>query len=165
MGVEKKHSWQSGEQRLWIGVLFLLIGVGVLRGAFWIHQDLASFEKTAASASATVIDFKRSRSAGRYRTTTYLARVQFIDLHGNTRRLYSRTGRNWPYERGETVTILYQPDNAESVVIDDWYHYLMRYGTEILLGGFGLLFLAGALSVFIRIFIRVRDASAAKNPE
>jgi len=165
MGVEKKYSWwPSDERRLWVGVLFLLMGVGVLRGAFWIYQEETSFEKTAASASATVIGVKKERGTSRY-GPSYLARVQFIDLHGNTRRLYSRTGNPWAYERGETVTILYQSDNPESVVIDDWYNDLMWYFTEILLGGCGLIFLAVALSVFIRIFIRSRDASAAKNPE
>jgi len=120
---------------------------------FDMLQEKASFKKTAVSASATVIGFKKERVGrpGR-QTSKYFPLVQFIDQRGRTLKRYSRS-RVWPYKRGKTVTVLYQLDTSKSVVIDDWQNSMNSAFILIFMGGFGLWSIAAALLVFMRIFI------------
>jgi len=156
MRIEKKLSWQWGEPvpawLPWFGLLFLLLGLAMLGGAFWFYQKEASFEQMAASASGTVIDLMRKRSSSTnsqgatHDSITYSPVVQFIDLHGKTQMLYATGGSNPPaYRRGEIVTVLYEPDNPEFAVIDDWQRYMGAIIPSVL----GLIFSLLGLLVFL----------------
>jgi len=123
----KTLSWRLGEPvpawLPWFGLLFLLVGLGMLGGGFWSYQKEVEFDKATVSTSGTVIDLI-SRSSTRS-SATYSPVVQFIDQSGNEQELHSRVGSNPPaYRLGEKVTVLYKADNPEFAVIDDWERYL-----------------------------------------
>jgi len=129
----------------WMGGIFLLIGLVLLTVSVWLFQRAATFEATAATTSGTVINLVSSHGRRLDRDGLALARrsihyrpvVEFIDSQGRRKEMQSAFGSNPPaYKSGEQVTILYDPDNPEFAVIDDWH----RYSSEVILLGIGIIF-------------------------
>jgi len=163
MRFEKRFSWQwskSSSDRLPVplGLIFLLVGLGMLVGSIWAYQKDKQFAESAVAAQGTVIDLikKRSRQSDSQgfssETIMYAPVVQFIDQRGQIQLLHATGGSNPPtYRRGEIVTVLYEPDNPEFAVIDNWE----RYYLVLFLSGMGLLFtLLGLLALWIAITVK-----------
>jgi len=128
---------------VWMGWIFLLIGVGLLLGSAWLFHQEATFEATAQSTSGTVINLLKGVETHRNRdgfsrsSVYYKPVVAFTDGQGQVQEIHSTSGSNPPtYKRGEQVAVLYDPDNPEFAVIDDWRRHL----AGMILGGIGLLF-------------------------
>jgi len=172
MKIERTFTWTFGEPvppipawLPWFGLFFLLVGLFFIwLGVFLFYQKDTGFEQMGVSASGTVIDLIRKRSIRTNSqgtdTIIYSPVVQFIDLHGKTQMLYSRSGSNPPvYRRGEIVTVLYDPDNPEFAVIDDWQSDISKIIPAVI----GLIFsLIGLCTFLFAIYHRLKQAKENK---
>jgi len=138
----------------WIGPVFLCIGLGLLLGSAWLFQRAAEFDETAITAPGTVINLIKSVESRHSRdgfdrrssSIAYTPVVAFIDSRGRRQEMQSDVSSNPPaYKRGEQVTVLYDPDNPEFAVIDDWHRHL----AGLITGGMGLIFSIVALAVML----------------
>jgi len=128
----------------WMNIIFILLGLGMLGGGFYAYWQEKQFDKIAVSTSGTVIDFAqrrgyvRNNQDSRSRAVIYYHPVvQFTDQQGKSQEFNTSEGSTSPkYRRGDKVTVLYEPDNPEFAVIDDWGRYLIT----MILGGIGVVF-------------------------
>jgi len=144
----------------WMGALFLCIGVGLLLGSAWLFYRAALFDESAQTAPGTVVNLikneesRRSRDGFSHRSIAYTPVVAFIDSNGHRQEIQSNISSNPPaYKRGEKVAVLYDPDNPEFAMIDDWHRHLSGFIT----GGMGLIF-----SVVGAIFVLTLKKSATQ---
>lgn len=119
-----------------LNFLFLLIGIGLLAGAYYMYRDTSEFVATARSAQGTVVALRSGAPEVRFRTGEG-REVQFTS---------SVSSKPPSYRVGETVEVLYRhdrPDDAEvNAIMTLWL------GT-IILGGMGSVFsLIGGALVF-----------------
>jgi len=131
----------------WMGGIFLLVGLVLLTSSAWLFQRTAAFDAIAVETSGTVVNLtaskerRRDRDGAIRRSVHYRPVVEFIDSQGRKQTLESSHGSNPPaYKRGETVAILYDPDNPEFAVIDDWHRY---FADMIVLGMGGIFSVVG----------------------
>ena len=122
---------------LWIfGGVFLLVGLGMLSGGFFLWQSQADFAAHALSAEGEVTDLVyRSSSKG---GGTYIPAVKFTTADGKLVHMTGSTGSGSPsYARGDHVRILYDAANPERARIDS---FMENWFAALLLGGMGLVF-------------------------
>jgi len=117
--------------------LFLLIGLGLLAGAYFVYRNTSEFVDTARRAQGTVVALRGGAPEVQFRTEQG-REVQFTS---------SVSSKPPSYRVGETVEVLYhkdQPENAEiNGIMTLWF------GTMIL-GGLGTVFsLIGAALLFV----------------
>lgn len=104
-----KAAWLFGGIFGGLGSIFALIGFGM------IANDLM-FASSAEETTGTVIrNITQSDSDG----VSYKPVVEFRDSSGTRREFASSMSTSWiAYDQGETVDVLYDPDNPERASID-----------------------------------------------
>lgn len=119
-----------------VGILFLLIGLGLLTGGFFMWRSKADFVAHALHADGTVtgLDYQRSSKG----SGTYHPLVQFTAQDGNIVNFTSDSGsRPAAYSRGDHLPVLYAAANPEDAVIDSFIDLWL--GT-LIFAGLGLVF-------------------------
>lgn len=146
---------------LWVvGIVFFLVGVGMLTGGFFMWRSHATFVAHAAHADGVVtdLDYQRSSKGG----GTYHPRVDFTAANGTVVHYTSSSGSNpAPYSRGDHVVMLYDPANPERAQIDS---FMENWFVTLFLGGMGLVFaLVGGGIIWSRLNQRKVRAWLAQN--
>jgi hypothetical protein len=122
--------------------VFTLIGVGMLAGVAILYVQTRSFIAEAVEVKGTVV-----RASDR-------PVVTFMDQRGVPVELTASTSTSPPrYALGETVTVLYRPDDLSSARIKSFFD--LWFGT-VFLAGFGALFTAVGAGFFIASRVRAR---------
>ena len=115
--------------------IFILIGLGLLAGAFYMYQNTSEFLRNATRADGTVIELIASRSSD---STTYTPVVTFTTLEGEKIEFTSSTSSNPPaYSQGEHVDIFYKPSAPQDAKLSG---YFSLWGGATILGGLGSVF-------------------------
>lgn len=135
---------------LWIGAVFLVVGVGMLAGAAFAERSARQFETEAIAASGTVIDLSRRSSDDGY---TYAPVVEWFDGAGTRHEFVGSVASSPPsYEVGESVAVRYRAGQPGRARIADFAN---RYLLPLIFGGLGAVFavVGGGIVVF---FVRNR---------
>jgi len=129
---------------IFIKYLFLLIGLGMLVGSFFLYQNTVSFLETAIKADGVVVDLVRSRNSD---STTYAPTVRFKTNRGNTIEFTSTTSSNPPsYSVGEKVEVLYEPSQPHSAKINSFFSV---WGGAVIVCGLGTVFFVVGFAIII----------------
>jgi Protein of unknown function (DUF3592) len=123
--------------------VFILVGIGLLVGAFSMYKNTSSFVTEASRAEGTVVDFQMSRRGRTYspmsrRGRTYSPIIHFISQEGKKVEFISSVGTNPPsYSKGQKVEVLYQPTEPQNAKING---FSSLWASSVILGGLGGLF-------------------------
>ncbi|WP_421780334.1 DUF3592 domain-containing protein [Kiloniella litopenaei] len=130
--------------------IFITVGlIALLSMGAWSYKTY-QFIDTAHSAQGTVINLIQSRSTSSSSTSNsyvYRPEVSFKTLTGDEIIFQSSTGSNPPaYKKGESVSILYEPENPQDAKINDT---LSLWFSPVILGLVGLIFSAFGIGISI----------------
>jgi Protein of unknown function (DUF3592) len=123
--------------------VFILVGIGLLVGAFSMYKNTSSFVTEASRAEGTVVDFQMSRRGRTYspmsrRGRTYSPIIHFISQEGKKVEFISSVGTNPPsYSKGQKVEVLYQPTEPQNAKING---FSSLWASSVILGGLGGIF-------------------------
>ncbi len=141
-----------------VGGIFLAVGLAMLAGSIYLYSSQSEFLAIAKSTEGRVIDMSRQVSTDDDGTSyTYAAVVRFTDDNGTTHEFVNPNSSNPPsYSKGQTVPLLYAPDNPGNAFIDDFFG---RWGVVVILGPMAAIFsLLGGALFFTQIYkARIRD--------
>lgn len=131
-----------------IKYIFIIVGVGMLIGTFFIYKKTTNFLETAITAEGTVVNLLQSRSNNSSSNSTmYTPVVRFTDKQGKEFEFTSSTSSNPPaYNTGEIVEVLYAPKTPEDATIKGFFSIWL--GT-LILGGIGSIFAIIGLGFFV----------------
>lgn len=138
----------------WVfGIIFTLVGIGMLVGCGWTLGSTLKFRKEATTTEGTVVDFSTSRdNKGK---VMYSPIVEYRDLSGTTRQLSSSVSSSSPgYDRGDKVNVRFMPQTPESARIDS---FMENWFAPLLLGGLGFLFFAIGVGAFVAAVTAARN--------
>lgn len=127
----------------YVGPVFTLVGLAAIGLSIYLGMQRAEFLEKALKADGKVIELIESRSDDSY---VYYPRVEF-NLPETDRVLTFRheSGSNPPsYRIGESVSVLYDPQNPQNAIIDAGLFNWMGAGLSSMLG---ILFAAAGLSI------------------
>lgn len=147
----------------WVLVVILLVGLGVLVGGGFVAKQRGEFLSDARQATGEVIDFKRrtSTSDGKTTTTWYPIVRYRPPGHDAPVTFQHDTGSSSPaYNRGESVAVLYAPENPDEAIIDAGLMNWLGPGVMILVGG--VFTVAGGLGLRSRLKQRRRQSAAVE---
>lgn len=122
--------------------LFVLIGVGMLTGAYFLHAGKKDFVSHAVRTTGTVVDFdtlktgmlQRDKREGRVPV------VRFETPSGDPVRFTVDTYVAWAdYRIGDTVTVLYEKGNPSNADIHQFYEL---WFFQLLMALIGICFVA-----------------------
>jgi hypothetical protein len=120
-----------------IGILLLLAGLALLACAVWLNQREKTFYAAALRADGRVIELV-ARGGGRS-GSTWAPRVELTDTAGRVVRFVNGVSSKPPaYRVGESVRIVYSPNNSEQAKIDSFFG---RWGLVMISGVIGVVFL------------------------
>lgn len=121
---------------LWVGGIFLPIGLAMLGAAWWSFSEDRAFNRDALSGSGTVVALTFSRDSDG--DTSWRPVVEFADRDGATHRFTGRVGSNPPsYHEGEQVNVIYNGWAPGDARIDSFFD---RHFGMALFGGMGTIF-------------------------
>ena len=114
--------------------LGVIIGLGLLGGAYYAGQDMVALNRGGYKTTGIVKDFDYRRSGNsRY---LYYAQIEFTDLEGRKVDFDDHMGSNSPtYRRGAKVAVLYMPESPARAIID---HGIWNWALSVLLGALGV---------------------------
>ncbi|HET8941257.1 MAG TPA: DUF3592 domain-containing protein [Rudaea sp.] len=143
-----------------VGIIFLVIGLGLLTGGFFLWRSKTNFIAHALHADGTVTDLDYQR--GSKGSGTYHPVVQFTAQDGKIIHFTSSTGsKPAAYSRGDRLRVFYDAANPEDASIDS---FASNWLGTLILGGMGLLFtLIGGGIVWWRLNQRKVRAWLAQN--
>lgn len=122
------------------GFFFQFLGIAAMAAALYFAIDTRNFLDTAARAEGTVVELEYSRSSGN--SGGYRPVVVFFTPKGEKIRFASSLSSDPPlYKRGETVVVVYPPDNPYNARISG---FISLWIIPLTLGAVGgVFFLAG----------------------
>lgn len=131
--------------------IFVVIGVVILIASRWIATNAYEFTEHALRTQGTVVELQQAeskRSSNKRRSSVYYPIVTFSTSDGQNITFRESVGTNPPaYEQGETVDVLYLPDNPNDARIKDW---LSLWLLPTVFFSFGALsFLFGCIGLWI----------------
>ncbi|MEM8603584.1 MAG: DUF3592 domain-containing protein, partial [Cyanobacteria bacterium P01_H01_bin.121] len=127
-----------------IKYVFTFVGIGMLVATYFFYTNTQTFLDSAIAAEGTVIELIRSRSND---STTYRPIVQFTSPSGEPIEFVSSVGSNPPrYKPGQTVAILYNPENPQNARLDGFF---ALWGSSLILGGIGTSFTATGIGLWV----------------
>jgi hypothetical protein len=104
-----------------IGPIFLIVGVGLLLGFFFVFSRTRRFLASAQEARAEVIGIKESIGSSRDRV--YYPVLRYRTQQGATKEVVSSVGSNPPrYKEGDSVVVLYDPAQPGDVRIHSFFN-------------------------------------------
>ncbi len=122
----------------WIATIFAVIGLGLLVGGGYLVYRTQVFLSTAASAPGVVTGLVRSQDSDG--GSTYRPEVRFVASTGDTVDFVGSVGSSPPaYDRGEAVTVRYDPANPHDARLEGFFDLWFAPG---LLGLLGTIFTA-----------------------
>lgn len=154
---------RGGKAGPWVMGVFLLVGLGALVGGGILAKQRADFLASALTATGEVIDFERRTSTSDGRTTTTYYPVVRYQPPGRaeTFTFEHDSGSSSPgYRRGESVTVLYAPDDPGDAIIDAGLLNWLGPSLMIVLGG--VFALVGGLGLRSRTKQRKQQPPPAK---
>lgn len=117
--------------------IFIAVGICLLIIALFLFGNSRSFLSHAQPTQGVVEELVRSGSSD---SAAYKPRVRFKAADGRDITFVSPFGRNPPsYKRGETVDVLYLPDNPEKARIRSFF---ALWGVALIIGLIAIVFLA-----------------------
>ena len=127
--------------------IFILVGVSLLIGSYFIYQNNKSFVSEAILTEGTVVDLQRTRSSDS-NSYHYRPVVLFTIKTGESIEFISSTGSNpASYTKGEKVEVLYDPSDPQSARIKEFFSL---WGTTVILGSMGaVFFLIGGIMLIV----------------
>lgn len=127
---------------------FLTVGIAMLLGAGVAYKNVDAFVQGALTAEGTVVYLVKNKDSD---SVVYKPVVQFTGQNGEQAEFTSSVGTNPPaYSVGDTVEVLYAPDDIDDAKINDLFSLL---GSVIILTAFGgVFFLLGAIIFMVGIF-------------
>ncbi len=136
-------------------LVFGLVGVGLLTGAFFALKSEMSFRADSVTAEGTVVDLAPTTdSDGK---VLHKPVVDFIDRNDQRHRITGTTASSPPsYRIGEAVTVRYRPAEPTDAHLDS---FMDSWLLVVILGGIGLVFTAFAAG-FLTYAIRRRRIRA-----
>ena len=126
-----------GPRILWKAFMgiFAVLGLGMLTGAALMFHSTTNFVARTEAASGVVTDLEYRRGSD---GPTYYPVIRFRGPTGQDVFFKGRVGSNPArYARGETVTVLYDPETPEKARIDSFFQ--LWFG-PLVLGGLGAVF-------------------------
>jgi hypothetical protein len=116
------------------GSAVVTIAIIVLTMSFLLYHHTHRFVLTASRAQGTVTKMVEQSGNNYYPVYT------FQDSQGNRHEIYSSWGSNPPaYKIGDTVSVIYPPNNPEQAEIDDFLHLWLFMAMLTAFGFFDLL--------------------------
>lgn len=138
-----------------IKYVFAFIGASMLAGAFASYSSTTSFLERSETAQGTVVELIRSRSSD---SNSYYPVIEFTAASGRRVEFQSNSGSNPPsYNRGEQVSVFYEPSNPEAAKIDGFFSL---WGAALIVGGIGSVF--GVIGVGMLAYGAMRNRSNAR---
>jgi hypothetical protein len=130
-----------------IGPIFLIVGVGLLLGFFFVFSRTRRFLASAQEARAEVVGMQ-DRIGTDHRTRVYYPVLRYRTQQGATKEVVSSVGSTPPrYKEGDSVAVLYDPAKPEDVRI---HSFLNVWVAPLVLGALGvILTLVGAGLTFL----------------
>ena len=124
------------------GIIFGLIGVGMLIGGYYTWSSTNAFLQTATKAQGEVVNVVRERSSDSDGRTSYsyYPEIKFRTSTNEEVIFKSSSGSNPPsYRTGESVEVLYDPQNPPNASINS---FMSLWLGTIILSVIGLVFAA-----------------------
>lgn len=119
-------------------LIFGLVGLGLLIGAFFAISSTLSFRSISKQAGGVVVDLAESR--GDKGETMSKPVVEWTDPAGKRRRFTGSVASSPPsYSRGEKVTVRYDPSHPETARLDS---FMENWFAAMILGILGGVFTA-----------------------
>jgi len=132
-------------------LLFGLVGLGLLTGAFFAVRSEINFRTGAISVPGTVVDLEPTQ--GRRGGTLYKPVFKFTDRNDRVHRITSSLASSPPsFRRGEVVTVRYRPENPNDAHLDS---FMESWFLPLILGGPGTVF-TGIAAGFVVYAVRRR---------
>jgi hypothetical protein len=127
------------------GMVIALMGVAILASCVFISLKRVDFIADSIAVSGTV---EATGSSGTGDSKEYSVTVSYKDPAGNSRTSKITGSSNVKFlQRGEVLALRYVPDSPDSIVIDSIWEL---WGTAIMVGAVGLVFLIGGVRVLIK---------------
>lgn len=127
-----------------IAALFILVGMGLLIGAFLSYDDTNSFLEGAIRADGVIVknlERKDVDTKSHRKSVTYFPVIHFVTPKGERIEFNSLVGSNPPrYSVGQRISVLYLPDNPYEARINDSFSI---WGFTAIVGAIG-----GAFFIF-----------------
>ena len=129
-----------------VGVIFFLIGAGLLVGDFFVVKGTMVFLNNSEKADGSVVKVVQSRSAeGNY---MYSPEVSFVDAGGQTINFISNLSSSIStYTVGQKVSVLYDISNSQSAKINTFFQ--LWFG-PIIMTVLGVIFFLVGLLILIK---------------
>jgi hypothetical protein len=125
-----------------LGVIFVLIGGGLLAAAVSHFRRRRAFIKQSTTAKGTIVAFAENREG---EEVSYFPRIAFNTPSGREVIFESGAGSSSnPGRIGNTVTVRYRPDQPDVAEIDS---FVSLWGPALLLAFLGVLFLSIGLGI------------------
>jgi hypothetical protein len=135
------------------GWVFIATGIITLTIAFFVYRHAQNFVQSASRTQATIT--KLIERPGQNSSSVYFPVFRFQDANGQAHEIDSSSGQYPPaYKVGDTVTVLYQPQQPEKAKLDTFFDV---WGWAAMLGGFGVLDLVVGSGMLVFVFITQRS--------
>lgn len=120
------------------GFFALLVGLGMLWGAWGLSQSTLKFKAGGVATEGTVIDFETERSTTDGKSKTmYKPVVEYTTTDGNTLTFTTSSSTSSPsYDRGEKVKVLYSKITPERARLDS---FMENWFGPLILGCLGVI--------------------------
>lgn len=139
------HSRDFMKKASIINKIFLVIGIGMLIGSFFMYSNTKEFLNSAIETEGVVTELVRSHSSD---SIMYRPIFEFKTQEGKTVEITSSVASNPPsYSRGEKIDVLYQESAPEKAKINSFFSL---WGATLIVGVIGLVFLL--IAVFTLVF-------------
>jgi hypothetical protein len=125
-------------------ILFTLIGLGMLVGAYFLSASTRHFLQVAKRTSGEVTEIlreKRSSGTGskRQSSTVYFPEIRFTTDNGIPVVFRGSSGGSSPtHHVGQRVEVLYDPAAPHDASLSGWFHL---WGPAVIVGVMGAVFL------------------------
>lgn len=144
-----------------VGVIFALVGAGLLVGSFFSFSSTKSFVASAASATGTVIENRyeqsSSTSSSRSSSGSYYPFIKFSTEAGQEITFRGNVGSNpASFTVGEQVSIYYDPARPEEARLNTFFQL---WFLTVFLGGMGSVFFLIGGGILITGPLRARKGA------
>ncbi|MDH6165003.1 hypothetical protein M2282_000131 [Variovorax boronicumulans] len=140
-----------------IKIVFSLVGVSMLVGAWSLYRNTTKFIASASRAQGEVVELLRVESSRRNSSDTWRPLVHFKVPSGEIVEFAPSSSSSPPaYDKGEAVGVFFDPADPKDARLDGFFDL---WGGATIAGGLGLVFLAFAVGMH---FLLSDEASAKR---
>jgi hypothetical protein len=140
-----------------VKLVFGLVGVVMLVGAWLLYQNTTKFIASASRARGEVIELLRVESSRRNSSDTWRPLVRFKAPSGEIVEFAPSSSSSPPaYDKGEVVGVFFDPADPKDARLDGFFDL---WGGATIVGGLGAVFLAFAIGMH---FLLSDEASAKR---